>query len=180
MNECNGPPRIDRCSGCSIYNDDSNQILTHCESGKWLSYVQVPRNISINDFVSSPNLLGLYSNSNLELNPNGISGRACLNDTIRFDLQRLNATIQPIANTKKWEQSVDKIPDFYFWNLDTSQKEDDIIKEKIHKYVNSQFWCKYCFIQSFAEIVNLSSGKSSFANIYIRIKRTHICAFSIF
>lgn len=102
INECN-VPRQDRCSGCSVYNDD--QPITHCDPGKWLYYVQVPRNISINDFVSNSDLLNLYTNSNLDLDSSGISGRACLNDRTRFDLQRLNATIQQIPNTKKWEPS---------------------------------------------------------------------------
>lgn len=106
INECNAP-QIDRCSGCSVFNDDSNQILTNCDAGKWLYYVEVPKNISVNDFVSNTNLLSLYTNSNLELNSSGITGRACLNNNTRFDLQRLNATIHSIPNVKKWKPSID-------------------------------------------------------------------------
>lgn len=92
-------PKVDRCSGCNVYGDDP--ILTHCDTGKWLYYVQVPKNISVNDFVSNADLLNLYTNSNLDLDSNGISGRACLNDRTRSDLQRLNATIQAVPNAKK-------------------------------------------------------------------------------
>lgn len=98
INECSAP-RVDRCSGCNVYGDEP--ILTRCEPGKWLYYVQVPRNISINDFVSNADLLNLYTNSNLDLNSSGISGRACLNDRTRLDLQRLNATITSVPNAKK-------------------------------------------------------------------------------
>lgn len=104
INQC-GVPRIaytpsnDRCGGCAPLSD--NQILTNCQSGKGLYNVQVPKNISINDFVSNTDLLGLYNDSNLELDSNGIAGRACLNDKTRSDLQRLNATIEPITNTGK-------------------------------------------------------------------------------
>lgn len=76
-------------------------LLTKCESGKILYYVQVPKNITLNDFVSNSDLIRVYNESNLDLDLNGISGRACLNDKTRFDLQRLNATIQPITPSKK-------------------------------------------------------------------------------
>lgn len=97
ITECNAP-KPDRCSGCNTYNDDQSQLLTNCVPGNGLYFVQVPKNINMNDFVSNPSLLSLYTNSNLELDSSGISGRACLNDRSRFDLQRLNATIQPITN----------------------------------------------------------------------------------
>lgn len=76
-------------------NDDP--ILANCESGTGLYYIQVPNNISVNDFVSNADLLRVYNQSKLALDSNGISGRACLNDKVRFDLQRLNATMQPIS-----------------------------------------------------------------------------------
>lgn len=91
------PP--DRCGGCGALSD--NPILTNCQSGKGLYHVQVPKNISLSDIVSNEDLLGLYNDSNLELDSNGIAGRACLNDKTRSDLQHLNATVQPITQTKK-------------------------------------------------------------------------------
>lgn len=103
INQCDVPQIAysppDRCNGCGALRD--NPILTNCPSGKTLYFVQVPKNVSLNDIVSNGDLLGLYNDSNLELDTNGIAGRACLNDKTKSDLQHLNATIQPVTQTKK-------------------------------------------------------------------------------
>lgn len=105
MDECSGPkipinPPIDRCHSCSP-GCTNIPLITACEPGKWLYYVQVPKTIVLNDFVSNPDLLQVYTDSNLELDANGISGRACLSDKTRLDLTRLNSTIMPITYTSK-------------------------------------------------------------------------------
>lgn len=112
INECGGqsvsvaPVYVEpynRCQscppGCGIQADQP--VLDSCVAGKSLFYVQIPSNVTLNSIVSNADLLELYSNSKLELNANGISGRACLNNTTRFDLTQLNATIQPITDVKK-------------------------------------------------------------------------------
>lgn len=83
-----------------------------CEPGKWLYYVQIPKSIYLSDFVSNPDLLKLYTESNLEVDANGMSGRCCLNDKTRLDLSRLNAALMSVD--KKWDvracvRSCDKI-----------------------------------------------------------------------
>lgn len=94
---------INRCQscppGCQIFGDPP--VLDECESGKTLNYVQIPKTVRLNDIVSNSELLNLYLNSSLELDANGISGRACLTENARSEIVRLNASIQPITNIKK-------------------------------------------------------------------------------
>lgn len=98
VNDCNGNRgynnnEYERCRGCQGNN---SPFLNYCEPGRWLYYVQIPKNILLSDIVSNAELIRLYYDSNLELEPNGISGRACLNDKTRLDLTRLNAAILPV------------------------------------------------------------------------------------
>lgn len=86
----------DRCRGCGPSCQYNTPLLTFCDHGKWLYYVQIPKTIYLGDFVNNPDLLYLYTDSNLELDADGISGRCCLNDKARLDLSRLNAIIMPI------------------------------------------------------------------------------------
>lgn len=86
----------DRCRGCSSTCQHTPPLLTFCDHGKWLYYVQIPKSIHLGEFVNNPDLLRLYSESNLELDADGISGRCCLSDKARLDLSRLNAVIMPI------------------------------------------------------------------------------------
>lgn len=93
------PPQYenDRCRGCSSSPcQNSPPLLTYCEHAKWLCFVQIPRNIYLADFVGNSELLRLYQDSNMELDADGISGRACLSDKTRLDLSRLNAVVMPI------------------------------------------------------------------------------------
>lgn len=93
---------VDRCHGCGgCPGNNPPQQLTHCPMGKSLYYVQIPKTISLNDFVSNPAFLQLYNESNLELDVNGISGRACLTDQNRLDLTRLGATFLPVPMFQK-------------------------------------------------------------------------------
>lgn len=102
--ECGKPIIIepDRCRGCN-QNCPGNQppLIWRCEPGKSLYYVQIPKNIFLSDFVSNPDLLRLYMDSNLEIDANGISGRVCLNDKTRLDLIRLNAILMSVD--RKWD-----------------------------------------------------------------------------
>lgn len=102
--ECGKPIIIepDRCRGCN-QNCPGNQppLIWRCEPGKSLFYVQIPKTILLSDFVSNPDLLKLYMDSNLEIDANGISGRVCLNDKTRLDLIRLNATLMSVD--RKWD-----------------------------------------------------------------------------
>lgn len=97
--ECGKPIIIepDRCRGCN-QNCPGNQppLIWRCEPGKSLYYVQIPKTIFLSDFVSNPDLLKFYMDSNLEIDANGISGRVCLNDKTRLDLIRLNATLMSV------------------------------------------------------------------------------------
>lgn len=90
----------DRCrgcnSGCPGNSPGNSPLILRCEPGKWLYYVQIPKNIYLSDFVSNPDLLKLYTESNLEVDANGMSGRCCLNDKTRLDLSRLNAALMSV------------------------------------------------------------------------------------
>ncbi|XP_031632095.1 uncharacterized protein LOC116346287 [Contarinia nasturtii] len=91
----------DRCHGCQIQCPNNRPLLRHCEPGKWLYYIQVPKSIVLSDFVSNPHLIELASDSNLELTADGITGRTCLNDKTRYDLNKLNAAMMPIPFSQK-------------------------------------------------------------------------------
>lgn len=99
MNQCGERVVYDRCTGCATFSD--SQQLTNCGPNKMLYYVRVPANITVSEFVSNPDLLKLYNDSNLELDGTGIAGRACLNDKTRLELQNLNATLLQIWINKK-------------------------------------------------------------------------------